>query len=285
MALLPCPECNREISDRATACPQCGCPISKLRPSAEPTSIPSPKQVGTSEGQARRFSLSADAAKSHVPIDPNPFAAPKAELTTQPTSESPVSQEAEEVRRKYLKHESRVRSIGILYLLSGTCLAFGVIFILIRMGMTRFNTGQSTLAVVYGLMAGLFLTASLGLRKRRLWGRWVGVAASGTVLACALIGEIVAFFSRDPEIPALPLLSFTAIPFITSGLFLYILLSNRSRFVFTENYLSISGLTPHLKSKTSCLTVFILFLIGLVIDAMIGATLALPIAHRINPEL
>lgn len=27
MALISCPECRREISDRASACPTCGCPI------------------------------------------------------------------------------------------------------------------------------------------------------------------------------------------------------------------------------------------------------------------
>lgn len=27
MALIACPECKREISDKATACPHCGCPI------------------------------------------------------------------------------------------------------------------------------------------------------------------------------------------------------------------------------------------------------------------
>jgi uncharacterized membrane protein YvbJ len=28
MALIPCPECRREISDKAASCPHCGCPIS-----------------------------------------------------------------------------------------------------------------------------------------------------------------------------------------------------------------------------------------------------------------
>ena len=32
MALIPCPECKREISDRAESCPHCGCPISKQPP-------------------------------------------------------------------------------------------------------------------------------------------------------------------------------------------------------------------------------------------------------------
>lgn len=30
MALIKCPECAREISDKAVACPQCGFPIAKL---------------------------------------------------------------------------------------------------------------------------------------------------------------------------------------------------------------------------------------------------------------
>lgn len=29
MALITCPECGREISDRAEACPNCGFPITK----------------------------------------------------------------------------------------------------------------------------------------------------------------------------------------------------------------------------------------------------------------
>ena len=34
MALINCPECKKEISDKATACPHCGCPI-KLQPSQQ----------------------------------------------------------------------------------------------------------------------------------------------------------------------------------------------------------------------------------------------------------
>jgi len=30
MALIKCPECNKEISDKVTACPHCGCPIVSL---------------------------------------------------------------------------------------------------------------------------------------------------------------------------------------------------------------------------------------------------------------
>ena len=30
MAIINCPECNKEISDKATACPHCGCPIESV---------------------------------------------------------------------------------------------------------------------------------------------------------------------------------------------------------------------------------------------------------------
>lgn len=30
MALINCPECGKEISDKAASCPNCGCPLSKI---------------------------------------------------------------------------------------------------------------------------------------------------------------------------------------------------------------------------------------------------------------
>ena len=31
MALIKCPECGKEISDKATSCPNCGCPIAAAK--------------------------------------------------------------------------------------------------------------------------------------------------------------------------------------------------------------------------------------------------------------
>ena len=31
MALIKCPECNRQVSNRAESCPNCGCPISSSK--------------------------------------------------------------------------------------------------------------------------------------------------------------------------------------------------------------------------------------------------------------
>ena len=30
MALIKCPECSKEISDKANSCPNCGCPLTDL---------------------------------------------------------------------------------------------------------------------------------------------------------------------------------------------------------------------------------------------------------------
>lgn len=35
MAMIQCPECGREVSDKANACPNCGCPISSTSPSGD----------------------------------------------------------------------------------------------------------------------------------------------------------------------------------------------------------------------------------------------------------
>ena len=43
MALMQCPECGGQVSDRAAACPHCGCPIQKL-PQPEVTSQPERKE-------------------------------------------------------------------------------------------------------------------------------------------------------------------------------------------------------------------------------------------------
>jgi len=58
MAMIKCPECNREVSDKAPACPQCGAPIaapvSSPVPSAPvgaPVSSPPPNEVPISKSR------------------------------------------------------------------------------------------------------------------------------------------------------------------------------------------------------------------------------------------
>lgn len=39
MSLINCPECNREVSDKAGSCPNCGCPIGKSTPEIKTNNV------------------------------------------------------------------------------------------------------------------------------------------------------------------------------------------------------------------------------------------------------
>ena len=39
MALIKCPECGNEVSDRAASCPRCGCPISSTSSSSPQSNV------------------------------------------------------------------------------------------------------------------------------------------------------------------------------------------------------------------------------------------------------
>lgn len=45
MALIECPECNKEISDKANSCPNCGCPIIELIVRPGPVRIKIPNNI------------------------------------------------------------------------------------------------------------------------------------------------------------------------------------------------------------------------------------------------
>lgn len=54
MALIDCPECSRQISDKAAACPHCGCPAKAAQP--EPVKPPSdpPAQAPVQQNAAQQ---------------------------------------------------------------------------------------------------------------------------------------------------------------------------------------------------------------------------------------
>ncbi|MDR0834688.1 MAG: zinc-ribbon domain-containing protein [Candidatus Symbiothrix sp.] len=45
MALINCPECGKEISDKALQCPQCGCPINSEVVKMRKTDVNSPERM------------------------------------------------------------------------------------------------------------------------------------------------------------------------------------------------------------------------------------------------
>lgn len=73
MALIKCPECGKEISDRAKACPSCAYPIpqSVVASSPAPTQIPKTGPMGYRSETAMRFRNPVNGAMVEIN---NPFA-------------------------------------------------------------------------------------------------------------------------------------------------------------------------------------------------------------------
>lgn len=55
MALIKCPDCGREVSDKASSCPQCGCPLTEISPSGI-VKIKLPKTEQMADGVIGLFS-------------------------------------------------------------------------------------------------------------------------------------------------------------------------------------------------------------------------------------
>lgn len=72
MALIPCPECGKDISDKAFSCPSCGCPIAK-RVVAPPQSPP--LQIESKVAVVERHLPSSTSSSRHV-SDTQPAAPP-----------------------------------------------------------------------------------------------------------------------------------------------------------------------------------------------------------------
>lgn len=45
MSLIKCPDCGKEVSDKAPACPSCGCPLASSNSTSEPEFIDSNNNV------------------------------------------------------------------------------------------------------------------------------------------------------------------------------------------------------------------------------------------------
>jgi len=64
MALIKCPECGREISDRAAACIHCGCPLPTVRPASADSGNAQKAADGSSDSRSAILRMDFDAVVS-----------------------------------------------------------------------------------------------------------------------------------------------------------------------------------------------------------------------------
>lgn len=148
--------------------------------------------------------------------------------------------DAERVRNTHIDHEAAIRSIGVLYILTGTILLAPIASLPLAVNAepdaaTDFLIGGALI----GTMAGVYLALGFGVRRLAVWSR---------VPTCLL-----------------SLLSLLAFPLGTllGGYVLYLFLCEKGRFVLTERYAAVVDLTPHIKRRT-----------GLVVKLAVGLLIA-----------
>lgn len=178
----------------------------------------------------------------------NPYAAPGV-LDTVASTETT----AESVRRQYLSHEHSIKSIGTLYLLGAVLLVpmgvvMGVVSVYAALGGQTFDVTAALVGVVYVVLGGLQGATALGLRKFKPWSRIAGIIFSVIGLIGIPIGTII------------------------SAYLLYLLISKKGVYVFSEEYQQIISSTPHIKYKTSIIVwIFLAILIGVISLAIAAA--------------
>lgn len=191
----------------------------------------------------------------HPPVQhTNPYAPSEATPSTQAAEGS-----VEAVRREYLSHEASIKSIGLLYLI-------GAVFLIpIGIGVTSvalYSLASATSAIepIVGVLLGFVYLSTgimqavtaIGIRKFRPWARIAAIVFSVIGLIGFPVGTLI------------------------SGYFLYLLISKKGVYVFSDHYQGVIAATPHIKYKTSIVVwIFLgllLFIIGLGIIALVVAS-------------
>ena len=175
--------------------------------------------------------------------------------------------DVESIRKRYLGHEASVKSIGTLYLLGGVfSLLISAVYLIA--GISSFaDTGPNGFG---GPTLGLFTLAIgavfLSLSALQIWSG-IGVRK---LRPAARIGATV--------ISTLGLLGFP-IGTLVSAYFLYLLLSEKGSYVFSDAYKQVIAQTPHMRYKTSILTwIVVILLVTLVLLVIVMVSLM----NRVN---
>jgi Ca2+/Na+ antiporter len=178
-----------------------------------------------------------------MPAAANPYAPPRANVDDVARANS----EAEEIREEHIKHEASVRSIGILYYISGGLLCVAALALMAGGSAFKSQGVPAFLGVVYIALAALFVVVGRGIRNLRSWARTTGIVLAAIGLLGFPLGTVL------------------------NGYILYLLLAKKGKRIFEDDYKDIIEATPHVKYRTSVLVWIFLGLLLLAIAGMLAA--------------
>jgi hypothetical protein len=156
-----------------------------------------------------------------------------------------------EIRTRMIGHETRIRGIGSLYFLMSTAFLLPLI-VMIGVGLSEglgTVSGELGVVLIMGVISGGLIYLGHGVRKLRTWSRPVAIAMSSLGLLAIPFGTII------------------------NGYFMWLLLSQRGRQVFSDEYRAVIEATPEIRYRSSpvVLVAFVLLLL------LIAAAIAIPL--------
>lgn len=169
----------------------------------------------------------------------NPYAPPRAHVD----DVSGASSEAEEIRREHIKHETSVRSIGMLYYLSGGLMCFLSILMLGGLLASKLDGLMSGLGLAYLAIGVLMLFVARGVRQLKPWARTTTIVLAAIGLLGFPLGTLI------------------------NGYILYLMLASKGKRIFADDYKDIIAATPHVKYRTS---IVVWIVLGILLLAFIG---------------
>ncbi|MCA9247887.1 MAG: hypothetical protein KDA42_12245 [Planctomycetales bacterium] len=168
----------------------------------------------------------------------NPFAAPQTELEPF-VGDYAAADDAEAMRRKYLKHEASVKSIGYFYYLGALLVVIALSDVVFAMSV---NGNARPVLGVLVLAAGAF--SFLG-------GRWLRRLDR----------------RARPVVGVLSGIGLFSIPFgtIINGYILWLVFSEKGSIVFSDAYHEVIAKTPHIKYRSSAVMIVLLVVLLIVL--------------------
>ena len=170
--------------------------------------------------------------------------------------------DAEQVRQSHISHEASIKSMGLLYYLGAVIGLFYTILLLFNLGIMVFT---------YGLTADLLATILLAS---------ITIFCGGVTFLNYWVARGLRRLDQRVRTPAIVLsaIGLLGIPIGTliSIYFLWLLLSKKGQYIFSDEYAGIIALTPHIKYKTSIIVwVFVGILLFVLGSAMMALLLGM----------
>jgi len=176
MGLINCPDCGKEVSERAPECPNCGAPIARAVSTSPPPPDSDPHREAGSYAPASRSPDYQD-RRPRRPHDGRDWDEPDVRLRV--------------TRQTIRKFREQIHALGAVWIFLGSVAALVAGFAVLGSTSVAKLLGADVmlLLVIIGAMGGLWLTVGILTCLKQMWAVYVGLGLS----YLSLVGQILNF--------------------------------------------------------------------------------------------